>query len=525
LLNLPFAWLNYLLTPFLTQHQIIPECQIATQPGVQSHDLISYISQIECWASREKVPLFILQRDQRKGFDLLEPQGFYDALSAYGLPPSIIDLDRSSQQEVPYRLKNAYGFTDPFTVSGVTKQGGSLSPLKCTLTTSLCSCWIFDLQGSDLLIQTHQARIGHPHIPMDSSILPISMIEAMDDSLIVSPSLSSLKSSAQLADRFQATYGWETAWQKSALYIYGSEIADYASCDLLMPSVDYANPQSFETYWHSVPVITDHTTFLRVPINRPDKQFSLLQDIISNFHFPLSPIRLPLTVLRRLVTQCVISKIRPHLALQSISSSQATSLDSLLASKIHQYLHFPFRFRSNLLSTPLDLRGLGFPSISRLNASLAVSGLHRDLTHHLPSFKTMALITLSDWTCSFNRCLHPLSHPYSVTHISLNRCSRHLPFSWLLAASTLSALNLAISPTDFSYVLEGSVSLQHIHSQFNILFPNHPSLSTRSLSNFSKHGFSHLCHFGSFVSPISLSHTPFFLPFSLTFPDHQYYLT
>ena len=478
LLNLPFAWLNYLLTPYLAHHQTVPECQVATQPGVQGRDLISYISQVECWASREGIPLFILQRDQRKGFDLLEPQGFYDALNAYGLPPSIIDLDRSSQHLVPYRVKTAYGFTDPFLVSGVTKQGGSLSPLKCTLTTSLCNRWIYDLQlsNSDFIIQTHQARLGHPHTPADSTSLHVSMLEAMDDSLLISSSLSSLKSSARLADRFQATYGWETAWQKSALYVYGTQTPPPG--DLLMPSVDHLNPQSSVTHWHPVPVITDHTTFLRVPINRPDKQFALLQDIIFNFDFPLSYVRLPLTVLRRIVTQCLVSKIRPHLALQPITDSHAAALDSLLASKIHHYLHFPFRFHTDLLCTPVDLHGLGFPSIARINASLTVSGLHRDLTHHLPSFRKMALITLSDWTCKLNRCLHPLSVPYSLTHISATRRSRVLPFSWSLAASSLSALKLAILPTDLSYILEGSVALQHLHSQFRILFPHHPSLPT-----------------------------------------------
>ena len=62
--NLPFAWLNYLLPPYLTRHHIIPECQVATQPGTQGRDLISYISQIELWAAREHVPLYVLQRDQ-----------------------------------------------------------------------------------------------------------------------------------------------------------------------------------------------------------------------------------------------------------------------------------------------------------------------------------------------------------------------------------------------------------------------------------------------------------------------------
>jgi len=38
--NLPFAWLNYLLPPYLTRHHIIPECQVATQPGTQGQDLI-----------------------------------------------------------------------------------------------------------------------------------------------------------------------------------------------------------------------------------------------------------------------------------------------------------------------------------------------------------------------------------------------------------------------------------------------------------------------------------------------------
>jgi hypothetical protein len=523
LLNLPFAWLNYLLTPYLAQHRVIPECQVATQPGTQGRDLISYVSQVERWASREAVPLFILQRDQRKGFDMLEPQGFYDALSAYGLPESIIDLDRSSQLQVPYRVKTAYGFTDPFIVNGVTKQGGSLSPLKCTLTTSLCNRWMHDLQGNEFIIQTHQARLGSPHTPTDSTSLSVSMIEAMDDSLIIKPSLSSLKTSARLADRFQATYGWETEWRKSALYIYGTQVPD--SAELHMPSVDYTDPQSPRTSWHPIPVVTDHTTFLRVPINQPDKQFAFLQDVISNFHFPLSAARLPLTVLRRLVSQCVISKIRPHLALQPISDNNAAKLDSLLASKIHQYLHFPFRFHTILFSTPLDLRGLGFPSIARLNASLAVSGLHHDLTHHLPSFRKMASITLSDWSCKLNRCIHPLSPPYSLTHNPTSRSSRLLPFSWLLAASFLSTLHLSILPTDLSYILDGSVALQHLLSQFRFLLPSHPSPPNRTIFNFHKHGFTLLRHFGSFLSHTSLPHTPLFLPFSLQFPDHQYYLT
>src|SRR6266699_5645148 len=102
---------------------------------------------------------------------MLEPQGFYDAIIAYGLPTSIIDLDRSSQDHVPYRVKTAYSFTEPFLVDGVTKQGGSLSPLKCTLTTSH---WISDLNNSRLLVQSCQARVAKPHTPSDHTCLAVS---------------------------------------------------------------------------------------------------------------------------------------------------------------------------------------------------------------------------------------------------------------------------------------------------------------------------------------------------------------
>jgi hypothetical protein len=217
---------------------------------------------------------------------MLEPQGFYDAITAYGLPSSIIDLDRSAQDTVPYRVKTAYGFTDPFIVNGVTKQGGSLSPLKCTLTTSLCNRWLMDIEDQGaLIIQTHMSRIGTPHMPSDNLSLCISLIEAMDDSLIIQQSLDALKFSARCADHFQATYGWETEWRKSTLYAFNTPTLN--DDEGLMPSVDYSNPQSEVTFWHCIPIILDHITFLCIPINQPQKQFCFLQDIISNFKFPL----------------------------------------------------------------------------------------------------------------------------------------------------------------------------------------------------------------------------------------------
>jgi len=452
---------------------------------------------------------------------MLEPQGFYDAIAAYGLPSSIIDLDRSAQDSVPYCVKTAYGFTDPFIVNGVTKQGGSLSPLKCTLTTSLCNRWLLDLEDQGALtIQTHMSRIRTPHVPADDLSLRISMIEAMDDSLIMRHSLDSLKISARCADRFQATYGWETEWRKSTLYAFNTSAPNDE--ERLMPSTDYSNPQSEVTFWHRIPIIQDHITFLRVPINQPQKQFHFIRDIISNFKFPLLSSPLPLTLLHRIISQTIIAKIRPHLALQPITAPNAASLDKMLASKIHSYLGFPFHFNTTLLTLPLELRGFGFPSISRLNSSLAVSGLQRDLSHHIPSFRKMAEITLSDWTCGFNNCLNPLLSSHTKQP---PRRPRLLPSAWSLASTVLFSLQLSFIPTDLSFLLHGNVSLRHLHSLFTALYPNLPHLPTKTLSNFQKHGFTLLKHFGSFSSPVRFSSLPSFIPFLLQFSSHQYYLT
>ncbi|RDX44488.1 hypothetical protein OH76DRAFT_1359588, partial [Lentinus brumalis] len=198
--NLPFAWLNHLLSRYITKHGILPETQVATQPGVQARDLTSFLA-------------------QRKGFDRLEPEGFYDAVRAYGLPLSLIDLDKSAQDNVPYQVKTVHGLTQPFTLSGVTQQGGPFSPLKSTLTTSMVNHWLHDILTDDdrLYFVTQQSRLGKPHTPDDRLQLRAQMVEAMDDSILLMPSLDAVYTSALHADRFQAAYGWETNWAKSLL--------------------------------------------------------------------------------------------------------------------------------------------------------------------------------------------------------------------------------------------------------------------------------------------------------------------
>ncbi|KAG1775613.1 hypothetical protein EV702DRAFT_950963, partial [Suillus placidus] len=271
-------------------------------------DLLSFLAQLECWSKRTNTPLYALRRDQAKGFDHLEPEGFYDALIAYGLPTAIIDFDRSAHS---------------------------------------CS-------------HLH----GEEHVPADSLSLPVSMVEAMDDSEIFGCSLTYIRRACLLMERFQAAYGWTTRWEKSELLALNV----FDPPDFLdMPSLDPNNPESIVPVEHPVRVVTQHAEFLRVRVNDPEHQYQHLDGILSSFQLPDLPTRLPLTAIRRIICQTLISHIRPRLAFQPITPAQAQKLDLCIAHIVHHYLCFPFTFHSGLLSFPVALFGFDFPSITRLN--------------------------------------------------------------------------------------------------------------------------------------------------------------
>ncbi|KAG1784646.1 uncharacterized protein HD556DRAFT_1251003, partial [Suillus plorans] len=184
--------------------------------------------------------------------------------------------------------------------------------------------------------------------------------------------------------------------------------------------------------------------FLCVQINDPNTQFAKICDIIVSFTLPHLPCQLPLTVLHRIILQHLISRVRPLLAFQPIKRTQAVELDHLLAQHIHEYYHFPFHFNSALLSLPVESFGFGFPSISRLNSTIALQGM---------------MITLADWMCGLNHCVYPLDRP-SVDQ-SFSCCRHSLPSLWITAHETLHSASLTVPMTDQSFLL-GDVALQHL---------------------------------------------------------------
>lgn len=195
LVNVLMSWLNYSLIAYAPEKRILPDTQVVAQPGVQTRDLISFMASLKCWSQQNKEPAYALKRDQMKGFDYLSPDGFYDAVKAYGLPDVISQIDREAQTDTKCYIRTAYRITAPIVVSGVTKQGGPLSPLKSMSTTSLGHYYIMDLvhNNKDALVITSMSnKRGNPHYPEAKLSISIPMVEATDDSYLFLRSFDAL---------------------------------------------------------------------------------------------------------------------------------------------------------------------------------------------------------------------------------------------------------------------------------------------------------------------------------------------
>ncbi|KAG6898794.1 hypothetical protein C0993_004162 [Termitomyces sp. T159_Od127] len=461
LANSPMTWLNFQLSPYAARMGIIPDTQVATQPGVQTRDLMSFLSSLKTWSRRSKTTLYLLKRDQMKGFDYLSPSGFYDACEAYGLPSSIRALDQAAQSATRCFPRTAFGIAEPIVVDGVTKQGGPMSPFKSTITTSLGHRYLNDIAQGDpdaVVVSSGSYWTGDPHQPIDSHSLTVTMTEATDDSYLVAKTHEALCRFTLKMERFQFSYGWLTSWAKTSAHVINSP--DPPPKTLLFPSV--TNETGIDPWTvteHRVPVLADEFSFLRTQVDDPKTRYTELRDIIDSFGFPNFSIHTPFTLIRKLVSQCIISCCRALLSLQPILHADAVRLDQRLMQRVHELLGFPFCL-SHLISTlPLSLGGFDFPSIACINASIAVDGLAWDLNHHIPAYRLMAHITLADWTCQINRCCYPLDG--RGLKCSFSRFMGSVPSAWIIAQGCLAKLNLSLRPTDQSHLLGGDCSLSH----------------------------------------------------------------
>ena len=194
---------------------------------------------------------------------------------------------------------------------------------------------------------------------------------------------------------------------------------------------------------HTISLIKNDLMFLRTKVDNPTARFNQLKDFIESFRFPNIIGRLPITLIRKIVAQNIISKRRALLSLQPVTMKEAEQLDSLIMRKAHEILGFPFQPTTSIATLPVAQHGFGFPSVARINAGLAVEGLSRDLNHHIPAYKTMAHITRADWICEKCGCINPLDE------IGLKKdCTRQtksIPTSWIVAQKMMHSMSLTLT--------------------------------------------------------------------------------
>ena len=505
LANSPMTWLNQCLIRYAAEKSILPDTQVAAQPGVQTRDLMSYLAGIKCWANRHKQPIYAIKRDQMKGFDYLSPEGFYDAIRAYGLPSTIIDLDRAAQAQVRCFIHTAYGATSPITISGVSKQGGPASPLKSTFTTSMGHYYLCDLIFGDkdaLVVTPTSHERKDPHLTGVQLELPVTMVEATDDSYIFSRSIESLVQNTLAMERFQYAYGWQTQWTKSNAYVMAPQKEKTYPDTITFKSVTIGGREvdPLAITEHTIALIKDDLDFLRTKVDNPSARFKDLQNFIETFQFPTVIGRLPITLIRKIVAQNIISKCRALLSLQPILPADAEKLDRLIIGKVHKTLGFPFQPATDIATLPTAQHGFGFPSIARINAGLAIEGLQRDLNHHVPAYCIMALITKADWTCERNQCINPIDG--IGLEKDFTRQVKSIPANWIIAQHVMRSLSLSLRETGQSYIAKGDVSLSHaIHVYNHKISSMNPShkINGTTLRTLQRMGMNTIQDFGKWI--------------------------
>jgi hypothetical protein len=152
-----------------------------------------------------------------------------------------------------------------------------------------------------------------------------------------------------------------------------------------------------------IPISTE-LKFLKTDIDNQKAMLDDMTKIIKDFTIPASPIRLPITAVRRVISQLLISKISQKLRLQPISWHQASELDMRSSDMIHGYYGWTSRVAADILMLPVEYHSVGFPSLADINAAVAIKGLHRDLNHKVKEIRAIAEITLQDGTREANKC-------------------------------------------------------------------------------------------------------------------------
>jgi hypothetical protein len=198
--------------------------------------------------------------------------------------------------------------------------------------------------------------------------------------------------------------------------------------------------------------------FVNTKVDDPESRFEEIIEIIHAFKFPAFHSRIPFTVVRKVVSQLLIARIRQLISLQPLTDEQAIRVDNEILKRIHHLNRFPYRFSATIAHLPIAKHGFGIPSVYQINRIAALEGVRRDLNHHVPQIKAAARITYADWICSLSNCRNPLSGMDHDTYI----CKRKgIPQAWITARRACRDNDAELLPTDLSYLSRGEISIKH----------------------------------------------------------------
>src|SRR5947207_5113884 len=390
LMTIAISFEATMLQEWADRLDLLPNLQAATRPGAQGRDVTNFLSMVEAWSNRNNKSVYILKKDQKKGFDFLSLQCFYDCVDFYGLPSQIKDFDKATQHDVSCRIMTAYGLTDPIQLSGVNRQGDNRAPIRFTLSTGMGSWYIHEQALSTELLSdripasitmtTLNAKNNMPHTPADDVKVHLTTVEMMDDSLIFGRSLEVIKKLNEIQEIFQFTYGAVTATgpDKTAVTIMkpNGVNSDRVLTFRRVKSIQLNASGGWETVWEDMELpVLDRLTFLKTLINDQQSMYNELKMVIGNFALPTIPKRLPVTAVRRIIAQLLIPKISQRLRLQPVSRNQAKLLDNQLSDFINKYYKWTSRIPSDVLHLAIENHGFEFPSIADINASVTIKGL------------------------------------------------------------------------------------------------------------------------------------------------------
>jgi len=277
---------------------------------------------LETWSIRNNKTIYVLKKDQQKGFDFLSLQAFYDAIHFYRLPNEMIDFDKASQQDVPCQIWTTYGPTETIRISSVNRQGDNRASIRFTLSMGMGSWYLHEIarimetEGGIPASMTVESRnIDSPHTPSDSLHIRVTSVEMMDDSLIFARSILALRMINGTQEFFQFVYGAVTATgpEKTAVSIFNPPSEGLDQSTLKFPrvsSVEQNDDREWKTEWGimELPLIKQ-LTFLKTSINNQGQMYEELKSAITSFIIPSLPRKLLITAVRGIIVQLLISKI------------------------------------------------------------------------------------------------------------------------------------------------------------------------------------------------------------------------